>query len=108
MAPVSSIRNLGPRSDASFARAGIGSAEALREMGADAAYARLLAHGTRPHFIGYYAIVLGLQGRLWTEIEPVEKARLRQRFDTIVAAHRRETPPDIERELDRLGVGPRR
>ena len=49
--PVSSIKNLGPASDAAFARAGIYTAEEIRELGADAAYARLLAAGSRPHFI---------------------------------------------------------
>ena len=52
--PVSSIRNLGPASDSGFKRAGIETAEEIRDIGADAAYARLIAAGTRPHFIGYY------------------------------------------------------
>ncbi len=47
--PVSSIRNLGPAFEQ--ARASIASAEALRTLGADAAYAKLLQSGTRPHFI---------------------------------------------------------
>ena len=33
--PVSSIPNLGPASDAAFARAGIHTAEELRHLGAD-------------------------------------------------------------------------
>jgi nucleotidyltransferase/DNA polymerase involved in DNA repair len=48
--PVSSMRNLGPAFEASCTKAGIHSAEDLRELGADAAYAKLLANGTRPHF----------------------------------------------------------
>tara|TARA_R110001583_G_scaffold169768_1_gene322602 strand:- start:4 stop:321 length:318 start_codon:yes stop_codon:yes gene_type:complete len=72
-APVSSIRNLGPTSDASYARAGITSAQVLRDIGPDAAYARLLAHGSRPHFIGYYAMVMGLQGRPWNDCKGAEK-----------------------------------
>jgi len=75
--PVSSIRNLAPASDAAFARAGIGSAEDLRTLGADAAYAKLLAAGTRPHFIGYYALVMGLLGRPWTDGNGTEKTALR-------------------------------
>jgi nucleotidyltransferase/DNA polymerase involved in DNA repair len=54
MTPISSIRNLGPATEAAFNRAGIASAEELRALGADAAYARLLAAGERPHFIGFY------------------------------------------------------
>ena len=49
--PMSSIRNLGPAVEESFARAGITSAEELREMGADAGYLRLLQSGSRPHFL---------------------------------------------------------
>lgn len=59
-APVSSLRNLGPAMDQAFARVGITSAEQLRALGTDAAYAKLLAGGTRPHFIGYYVIEMAL------------------------------------------------
>jgi len=74
--PVSSIPNLGPATEAAFARAGITSAEELRALGADAAYLRLLDTGTQPHFIGYYAIVMGLQGRPWNDCHGAEKAAL--------------------------------
>ena len=60
--PVSSILNLGPATEAAFARAGIHSADEIRDMGADAAYLRLIEAGTQPHFIGYYVLVMGLQG----------------------------------------------
>jgi DNA transformation protein and related proteins len=103
--PVSAIRNLGPKSEASFARAGLTSADQVIALGADAAYARLIAAGTRPHFIGYYALVLGLQGRPWTDLGPDEKAQLRARFDALVAATRTTTAPSaLEAALDRLGV----
>ena len=81
--PISSIRNLGPVSAGQFAKAGITSAEEVRSLGADRAYQRLLAAGIRPHFIGYYALVLGLQERHWTECLPEEKAVLRKRFEAI-------------------------
>ena len=103
--PVSSIRNLGPASDKSFARAGITSAEALREMGADAAYAKLLKTGTRPHFIGYYALVMGLQGRPWNDCQGAEKVALRKKFDAIKAAASPAFNNELERALDALGVG---
>ena len=108
--PVSSIKNLGPASDAAFARAGIHSAEDVRELGADAAYAKLIAAGTRPHFIGYYALVMGLQGRPWNDARGDEKAALRARFDKLKAETKpsepkgSELPRDIERALDALGV----
>lgn len=106
--PVSSIRNLGPASDAAFAKAGITDAEHLRKMGADAGYLALLRSGARPHFIGYYALVMGLQGRRWNGLDADEKAVLRERFDAIVAAA---TSPnngapgsELAKALDFLGV----
>ena len=76
--PVSSIRNLGPVSARQFAKAGITSAEKVRSLGADRAYQRLIAAGAKPHFIGYYALVLGLQGRHWTSCLPEEKTRVEE------------------------------
>lgn len=108
--PVSSIRNLGAASDASFARAGIRSAEELHAMGPDVAYQRLLAAGIRPHFIGYYALVMGLQGRPWNDCQGKEKSDLRARFDAIKAIARSQSladgqlPHSLRAELDRLGV----
>lgn len=101
---VSTIRNLGPASDASFARAGLHTAEEVRVLGADVTYARLLAAGNRPHFIAYYALVMGLQGRPWNDLDPKEKAALRIRFDQIVAENRTDQLSGIEKELDTLGV----
>ena len=109
-APVSCIRNLGPASDAAFARAGIHSAEELRAIGADAAYQRLIEFGTRPHFIGYYALVMGLQGRCWNDCQGQEKSDLRTRFDSIKDDANSKPladgklPSALSRELDRIGV----
>lgn len=102
-APVSSIRNLGPASDQAFARAGIHDAETLRDLGADAAYAKLLATGSKPHFIGYYALVMGLQGRPWNDCQGAEKEDLRKRFDALKAAHQKPRSA-IEAILDEIGV----
>ena len=105
--PVSTIRNLGPASDASFARAGIHSAEQLRDMGADAAYAQLMAHGTKPHFIGYYALVMGLQGRPWNDCQGAEKDALRKKFDALKAAQKPDSKKGrskLEAALDEIGV----
>ena len=85
--PISSIRNLGPAAEAAFARAGVKDAESLRALGADAAYARLLQSGERAHFIAYYVLVMGLQGRPWNDAQGEEKAALRARFDALKAAH---------------------
>ena len=85
-APVTSIRNLGPAVQDACHRAGISSAEELRALGADTAYRRMVAAGMRPHFIGYYSLVMGLQGRPWNDCRGAEKDALRARFDAIKTA----------------------
>jgi hypothetical protein len=105
--PVSSIPNLGPASEAAFARAGITSAEDLRALGPDEAYRRLLASGARRHFIGYYVLVMGLQGRPWNDCKGQEKQALRKRFDTLCAGFDRsdlKLCADLEQALSFLGV----
>ena len=105
--PVSSFPNLGPASETAFARAGITTAEEIREMGADAAYTRLLDSGARPHFIGYYVLVMGLQGRPWNDCKGEEKKALRKSFDTLCAGFNRSDAKlraDIEAMLGFLGV----
>ena len=104
--PVSSIRNLGPASDAAFERAGIHTAEDLRALGADEAYRRLLASGSRPHFIGYYAMVMGLQGRPWNDCKGNEKDALRARFDALKAEAAANKPPEDKMDaiLDQIGI----
>jgi DNA transformation protein and related proteins len=68
--PISSIPNLGPATEAAFAKAGIHSAEELRALGPDAAYRAPAGQaGTAPHFIGYYVLVMGLQGRPWNDCQ---------------------------------------
>lgn len=106
--PVTAIRNLGPASAAAFAAIGITTAGALRALGADEAYRRLLAAGNRPHFIGYYVLVMGLQGRPWNDCKGAEKAALRRRFDTIVAQSHDRGLAGLEAALDKIGVIDRR
>jgi len=107
-APVSTIINLGPASEAAFARAGINSAEEIRALGADAAYLRLLEAGTRPHFIGYYVLVMGLQGRPWNDCQGEEKKALRRTFDALKARATASGSAQFEAELNALGVIARR
>ncbi|MCC5975942.1 MAG: TfoX/Sxy family protein [Rubellimicrobium sp.] len=104
MTPVSSIRNIGPALEAAFHRAGISSAEALREIGADAAYARLLASGERPHFITYYVLHMGLQGRPWNDCQGEEKAALRARFDALKANARTAPEAALDRFMRDFGL----
>lgn len=102
--PVSSIRNLGPAMEAAFAAAGVHSAEELRDLGADEAYRRLLKSGHRPHFIGYYVLVMGLQGRPWNDCKGEEKRALRQRFDAIKADSFDSDQSKFEAALNELGI----
>lgn len=106
--PVSSIRNLGPAFEAACTAAGILSAEDLRALGPDAAYEKLLRAGTKPHFIGYYVLVMGLQGRPWNDCKGKEKADLRRRFDAIKALAFDQDLSQFERTLNEIGVIERR
>ncbi len=106
--PISSIPNLGPATEAAFARAGITSAEELRELGADVAYLRLLQTGSAPHFIGYYVIVMGLHGRPWNDCQGAEKAALRKKFDAIKAQVKHKGRSELDAALDLFGVVERR
>ncbi len=79
----SSIRNLGPASDIFYGRAGIKTAQVIRYLGPDEAYFRALKAGGKSHFIGYYALVMGLQDRPWNDCRGPEKDMLKQRFDAL-------------------------
>lgn len=102
----SSIRNLGPASDTFYGRAGIKTAEQLRDLGPDEAYFRSLQAGEKPHFIGYYALVMGLQGRPWNDCQGVEKIDLQKRFNAIKArlSGKEKGRSEIEAALNMLGV----
>lgn len=109
--PLTEISGIGPATAEGFLRAGIPDAESLREIGADAAYTAWLRAGNPPHFIGYYALVMALQGRPWNDCRGAEKDALRAKFDAIKAAARganAKDRPDIEAVLDEIGLGMRR
>ena len=102
----SAIRNLGPASDTFYARAGITTADEIRALGPDEAYCRALIAGGRPHFIGYYVLVMGLQGRPWNDCKGEEKAALKKRFAAIKTRAAEAGPADsaIDRALREIGV----
>ncbi|WP_300017247.1 TfoX/Sxy family protein [uncultured Roseobacter sp.] len=104
--PVSSIRNLGPAYEASCKAAGIHSAEDLRDLGADEAYRRMIKTGLRPHFIGYYVLVMALQNRPWNDCKGEEKKALRKRFDAIKASSFDAGLDAFEQMMDQIGVRP--
>lgn len=109
MTAISEIRNLGPATEAAFHKAGLMTAEDIHAIGADTAYAKLLASGQRPHFISYYVLVLGLQDRAWNDFGPGEKEALRARFDrlkseTKVGGNEKGHPKSLEMALSYFGV----
>ena len=109
--PISAIPNLGPASEASFAKAGITTAAQLRALGADEGYRRLLAAGSLPHFISYYVLHMALQGRPWNDCQGEEKKALRLRFDAIKASQigtKEKGRSDLEAALQFFGVIERR
>jgi len=104
MAALTTIRNIGPAFEVSLNAVGIMTAEELRDLGADAAYARLLENGTKPHFIGYYVLHMALQGRPWNDCKGDEKKALRKKFDALKASHFDQDQSDLERMLNEIGV----
>ncbi|PRY80474.1 TfoX-like protein [Yoonia maritima] len=106
MSALTSIKNIGPAFEKSLMAAGITTAEQLREIGADAAYQRLLENGARPHFIGYYVLHMALQGRPWNDCKGEEKKSLRKQFDKIKSGSFDEARSELERFLNQIGVIP--
>ena len=113
-ADLTTIPNLGPATAEGFRRAGIDTAEDLRAMGAHEAYRRWLASGQPAHFIGYYSLVMGLQGRPWNDCRGAEKDALKRAFDALKADARPNRTGSqtgfetgIEAILDEIGIRPR-
>ena len=102
--PVTTISGIGPATKTQFDRAGIHTAQALRDIGADAAYLRLIETGTRPHFIGYYALHMALQGRPWNDCKGDEKKQFRERYDALLAGSSGFADSSFLRMLDEIGV----
>lgn len=85
-------------------RVGINSAQELRDLGPDAAYKMLLQNGMKPHFIGYYVLVMGLQNRPWNDCRGEEKKALRVRFDAIKAHAFDQNLSEFEKMMNQIGV----
>ncbi|MBU3029572.1 TfoX/Sxy family protein [Paracoccus marinaquae] len=101
---LTAVPNIGPATAKALIAAGVPDAASLREMGAHEAYRALLLAGERPHFIGYYVMHMGLQGRPWNDCRGEEKAALRQRFDSLVAEVRGAPLSGLEAALDEIGL----
>ena len=79
-------------------------AEALREMGPDAAYRAWLLAGLPAHFIGYYVLVMALQDRPWNDCKGDEKKALRVRFEALKAECNASGRSALESALNYFGV----
>ena len=76
-APVSTLRNLGPRSAVMLAEVGIRSVEELREIGAVKAYARVRQMRSRGASLNLlWSMAAGLEDRGWNDLSTDEKAAL--------------------------------
>ena len=102
--PISSLRNLGPATEAHFAKAGITTAEQLHSLGAHESYRQWLKAGLAAHFIGYYVLEMALQGRPWNDCKGEEKTALRAKFDKLVAETNAKGRSELEAALDLFGV----
>jgi len=87
-----------------LAQTGITTAKQLRETGAHEAYGAMMRAGVRPHFIGYYVLVMSLHGRPWNDCKAHEKAELRKKFDSLKTTHFDKDRSAFEAELDAIGV----
>ncbi len=104
MAALTTIRNIGPAFEKALIEVGITSAEQLHELGADAAYRKLLENGSKPHFIGYYVLHMALQGRPWNDCKGEEKKTLRKKFDKIKATSFDTDRSELEAFMNQIGV----
>ena len=106
MSALTTIPNIGPATAAMLTKVGITTAEHLREMGADAAYVRLMEQGTRPHFIGYYVLHMALQGRPWNDCKGEEKKAMRLRFDALKGGGFDAKKSELESFMNQIGLLP--
>ncbi|QFU09124.1 hypothetical protein PARPLA_01741 [Rhodobacteraceae bacterium THAF1] len=118
--PLDSLRNIGPAMTDRFVRIGIRDVEGFRAMGADAAYARMLTEGERPHIMVFTAMVLALQGRDWRALSSADKADIKARYTSCrTLVEKGELPPpaqdpdeaaispELSAFLDHMGLSPR-
>ena len=96
MAALTSIKNIGPAFETALIAVGFTSAEQLREIGAAAAYAKLLGGGSVLH--------MALQGRPCNDCKGEEKKALRKQFDKIKAQSFDENRSELEAFMNQIGV----
>jgi hypothetical protein len=102
--PVSAIPNLGPAAVVSYGKAGIHDAASLRALGPDEAYKRVLLAGTRPHFMAFCALTLGLQGRPWSDLGGAEKRELKKRFTAVKRAAKVKSAKTLRKTTEKRAI----
>ena len=101
---LQTIKGIGPAVEKELNNAGITSADQLYEIGADDAYRKMLASGTRPHFIGYYALHMAVQGRPWNDCKGEEKEKFRKRFDALLQGDTDRPGSELQKFLSDMGL----
>lgn len=103
-APLTALAGIGPAVSSQLEAADIKSVGELRTIGAHDAYGKMMKNGLRPHFIGYYALAMAVQGRPWSDCKGAEKEALRIRFDALKTDTSVTGDTAIERELRAIGI----
>lgn len=73
---VATLRNLGPKSAAWLAEAGICDVDTLRSVGVAEAFRRVLAQGRRPSLNLAYALQAALDDCDWRQLDPARRSEL--------------------------------
>lgn len=102
------LRNLGPRTRAMLARVGIGSAAALRRLGAVAAFVRLKRGWPRATLNALYALAGAIDGCDWREVRRTRRLQLVTAVEDYERAHpaRRGNPPARDELRTLRNIGP--
>ncbi len=103
MSDIQTIRNIGPKMEEHFRKAGFTSAEEIRAAGANESYRRIVAAGMRPHVMAFVALKSGLEGMRWSEVTAEEREALKAVHADILKSERPES--EFEAFLDQIGFG---
>jgi predicted flap endonuclease-1-like 5' DNA nuclease len=113
---LSALRNLGPRSAAILAAAGIATLAQLRRLGAVAAFVRARRHDAAVSLNLLYALAGALDGVHWRQVQRERRLELLTAVEDYERAHPAPTShdrelltlrnigPAMKRDFDRLGI----
>lgn len=89
---IAALPNLGPKSQAMLAGAGISTLAQLRQLGAVAAYAQVRATGLKPSLNLLWALEGALSGQAWQRVAKEHRTSLLLALDTYEQLHRHADP----------------